>query len=416
VHLICHRGWPENQIPGRLEAARRSDFVQRALRDGTDVNGFAVTETPPLEGPLIITPLLTAQGVIEALLCLDEIPTSRLNSSAVRTFYAIGEWISAVLTRLAGDPTMERPAPAMAVLEPSRNWLGTADELGDRLCIEYERTTRYGLPLTVLAIQFVEWTDTTPQGTRKIDQYVIQHFTPRLRVSDAVYRFPHPGCYLVMLPATPVEGAEVVRKRLLRRIEHGPTTSQGEIQITAVAPDPTMPDAESMLMTLTDLYRTHGTLPLAQRQPMTLPETPQVGTLSDCVRALSGEVGLAMRNEYPLQVLALMGERETGVDPGLLAFHLEQVAERTLRRVDSAFSVGSSYVTVLLPNTKAEHGDLLGQRILNALQDREPEPSYGEVTYQVMSFGPEYPYYGAFLEALSAVRPLADVKVAGAAP
>ncbi|MHC4470012.1 MAG: nucleotidyl cyclase domain-containing protein [Planctomycetota bacterium] len=413
VHLLCHRGWPESQVANRLEEARRSEFVQRALEEGRDVNGFSLEESPPLSGPLVVSPLLGDKGVIEALLCLDEIPTSRLNTSAVRTFYAVGEWISAVLCRLERDPAVERHSPTVALLEPTPNWLGTAEDLAHRLSVEYERTTRYGLPLSLITIHFVDWTDTTPQGIRKTDQFVTRHFTQGMRASDLVYRFPHPGCYLVVLPGTPIPGAEVLRERVFRRIEHGPSTSQGEIEMVATGPDPSAPDVDSMLLRLTEIFRSRGAIPLSSKQPLTLPATPRVGNLTDCVRALSGEVGLAMRNEYPIQVLVLMGEKDQGVDPGLLAFHMEQIADRNLRRVDTAYCVGASYVAILLPNTKADNANLLGQRLLQALAEREPNPSYGEVTYSLMSFGPEYPYYGAFLEAMTSVRPLQDVRVTG---
>jgi hypothetical protein len=146
-----------------------------------------------------------------------------------------------------------------------------------------------------------------------------------------------------------------------------------------------------------------------------MPESPRVGNLYECVRALSGELGLAMRNEYPLQVVVVTGEVDQGVDPGLLAFHMEQIAGNALRRTDTAYGVGASFVAAILPNSKAEHGELLGRRILLTLKEREPNPSYGEVSYRVMSFGPEYPYYGAFLEAMTSIRPLMDVKTAGPA-
>ena len=100
VDLLCHRGWADKEAPQRLEEARESEFVRRALEDGADVNGFSLDEAPPSSGPLVVATLVGSTGVIEALLTLDTIPASRLNNFTIRTFFAIGEWISAALSRL----------------------------------------------------------------------------------------------------------------------------------------------------------------------------------------------------------------------------------------------------------------------------------------------------------------------------
>ena len=47
-------------------------------------------------------------------------PQSRLNASAVRTFLAIGEWVSAVLARLSRTGEDAPVAPSLALLEKAR--------------------------------------------------------------------------------------------------------------------------------------------------------------------------------------------------------------------------------------------------------------------------------------------------------
>jgi hypothetical protein len=413
IDFLCHRGWPDADSAERLAAARECDFVRRSIEEGKTVNGFSLDEAPPDSGPLVVTPLIDENGVIEALLCLDEIPTSRLNASAVRTFLAIGEWISAVLGRLSRTGEEAPVSSTMALLETTPNWLGQPQDFAERLVAEYERSSRYGLPLSVLTIQFTECTDSTPQGLKQIDDYVRRTFTPRLRSSDGVFRFPHPGCYTVICAGTPLEGGRVVRSRLSQRIEHSPDVKLGEIRINVTGPDPDAPDAENLVARLVQQFRTDGTLPLGSKSPLALPAGIRVGRLEECVRRFSAEVNLAIRNDLPLEVLGVYALDDRGAHPGLLAMHIQQVADRALRRVDGVFAVAQNCLAVSLPHTEHDEAELIGRRLLTVLTYRDPDPTYGEVEFKTMSFGPKYPYHGAFLEGLSALRPLREVPIAG---
>ena len=413
VDFLCHRGWPESESADRLSEARTCTFVRRSVEEGKTVNGFSLDEAPPDSGPLVVMPLLDENGVIEALLCLDEIPTSRLNASAVRTFLAIGEWVSAVLARLSRTGESVPVAQSVALMERTPNWLGSPPEFAERLVAEYERSTRYGMPLSVVTLQFTEWMDTTPDGMKLVDDYVRRVITPRLRSSDGVFRFPHPGCYAVLNPGTPLVGGRVVRQRLTRRVEQSPDPKLGPVHFDVTGPDPGAPDAENLLARLVRQFRSEGRLPLGEKNPLVLRATARIGTLEECVRRLDAEVNLSIRNDLPLEVLGVYSAEEPSTHPGLLAFHLEQIAHRALRRVDGVFSVGPGCVAVSLPHTEHDEAQLIGRRILTLLAYRDPDPAYGAVDFRTMSFGPRYPYHGAFLEGLAAIRPLREVVPTG---
>jgi len=280
---------------------------------------------------------------------------------------------------------------------------------------EYERSSRYGMPLSVVTIQFTEWSDSTPQGLKEVDDYVRRTFTPRLRSSDGVFRFPHPGCYVVLLAGTPLTGGRVVKGRLMRRIEHSPDAKLGAIRMDVTGPDPGAPDADNLLARLVRQFRAEGRLPLASKSPLPLPKAMRVGSLTECVRRLSAEVNLAIRNDLPLEVIGLYSLDEGGAHPGLLAFHVQQIGDRALRRVDSVFAVAPGCVAITLPHTEHDEAELIGRRVLTLLAYRDPDPAYGDVDFRTMSFGPKFPYHGAFLEGLAALRPLREVPIAGGA-
>jgi len=413
VDFLCHRGWPDSESADRLREARKCAFVRRAIEEGKTVNGFSLEEAPPDAGPLVVMPLVDENGVIHSLLCLDEIPASRLNASAVRTFLAIGEWISAVLARLSRTGEDVPTTPTMALLETTPNWLGTPSEFAERLVAEYERSSRYGMALSIVTIQFSQWTDTSPQGIKEVDDYVRRTFTPRLRSSDGVYRFPHPGCYTILTPGTPLAGGRVVKGRLMRRIEHNADEKLGPVRMDVTGPDPGAPDAENLMARLVRQFRAEGKLPLGSDSPLPLPGSMRVGTLTECVRRLNAEVNLSIRNDLPLEVMGLFATEQPSSHPGLLAFHVQQICDRALRRVDAVFSVAPGCVGIALPHTEKDEAELIGRRLLTLLAYRDPEPAYGPVDFRTMSFGPKYPYHGAFLESLAAIRPLREVVLAG---
>ena len=99
LDFLCHRGWSGEETSDRLAAARKSEFIARAVAEGMVVNGFQPEETAPDDGPLVVAPLFDATGVVKALLCLDEIPATRLNESTIRVFLGIADWISSALAR-----------------------------------------------------------------------------------------------------------------------------------------------------------------------------------------------------------------------------------------------------------------------------------------------------------------------------
>jgi len=414
VDLLCHRGWSDKEAPERLEEARASEFVRRAIEDGTDVNGFALDETPPESGPLVVSTLVGSNGVIEALLALDTIPASRLNNFTIRTFFAIGEWISAAISRQESVRTRRADGDAPLALEISSNRLGTPFELGRRLRVEYERCTRYGVPLSVLTIQFTEWTDATPSGIKTVDSYVVRHFTGNLRSSDGVYRFPHPGCYLILLPATPLEGGEVVKERLLRRVKHSLVGTLGKMRMEVTGPDPYAPDAENLVERCVERFRAESALPLAREMPLDLPRGPWIGGLQDFVRTLRGEVTLSTRWEFPMQILDLVApDAPEDADPGLLALHLEQIAGRALRTADTCYCVGRNHVSVILPHTENNDAQRIEQRLLDALAERAPDPPYGEIDSLVLGFGAMHPNVESFLESMAGGGKLEIVDLPG---
>ncbi|MHC4491436.1 MAG: hypothetical protein ACYTDU_07415, partial [Planctomycetota bacterium] len=402
---LAHRGWPDDELGDRLEAARESEFVERAIAGGVAVNGFRPEETPPATGPLVVAPLFDAGGVVKALLCLDHVPVSRLNEATITLFLGIADWVSAALARLVR--TSARPA-ALPLGQERGAFLGSPEELGKRLRLELARCSRYGVPTSFLTIQATEWKDATPEGIENVDRYVLSSFTSGLRPSDALYRFGYPGCYLLMLAGTTVQGAEVVRTRLMRRIEYSTSLPVGMIDIAATGPDVEAPDLISLADRVSARFRRFSSLPLEGRCPIDVPDQVEVGDVAAFMRRLRMETSLAVRNGFDLYVAGISADQREGVQTGLLARHVLQAGAQTLRPTDGVYTIGPYHCAIILPCTNGEEAATVVHRVATLVRSRDPHAPYGALETQVLGLGPAHPDAASFLSALARRAPTED--------
>lgn len=401
LDYLCHRGFPSDEIGKRLAIARRSHFVRRAIGDGVAVNGLDPTEVAPPEGPLVVAPLFDAGGVVKALMCLDEIPLARLNESTVTVFLGIADWASAALARLthAADTPAAR-ASALSVGPEVDLWLGTVAELGRRLRIELARSSRYGVPTSFLTIQATDWKDATREGIDALDRFVLMHFTTGLRPSDGIYRFGYPGAYLLVLAGTPLKGAEVVRARLERRVAYTPSPF-GAIEIRATGPDTEAPDLMSLIARCARDFRERSRLSLEARCPVAVSERLEAEDLNAFLRRLKMETSLAVRNGFELHVVGISAEASEQAGPGILARHVVEVGEQTLRPTDGVYMIGQYQCSVILPCTNGEEAATVAHRLATLVRARDPSAPYGQIETQVLGLGPTHPDAGSFLTALA---------------
>jgi hypothetical protein len=400
LDYLCQRGWPDDETSRRLAEARESTFVERAIAEGRPVNGFDPEETPPEKGPLVVVPLFATDGVARALLCLDEIPIERLNESTITVFLGIAEWVSSALSRLTrgGDDVARQPG-SLSSAQELPGWLGNSVDLGERLRLEVERCTRYGIPTAFLAIQAPEWRDTSVEGREAIDRYIVTHFTGGLRPSDELFRFGYPGCYLLVLAGTTIEGAEVVRRRLLRRVDYSPSREVGPVEIFASGPNAEAPDLLTLVDSVAQRLRQASALPLDKRTPIAVPTEIPLGDIEDFLRRLRMETSLAVRNGFDLHVVGITAEATAPGSGELLTRHVRDVGH--LRPTDGVYTIGPLHCAVVLPCTNGEEAAVVAHRIVTSVRERDPDAVYGGLETQVLSLGANHPDAGSLLSALA---------------
>ena len=400
LDYLCHRGWSDDELPSRLTVARESEVVRLAIDEGRTINAYQPGEDVPREGPLVVAPLFDATGLVRALLCLDEIPDTRLNESTITIFLGISRWISSALTRLARNDGEARTAAHPESTTDGSLWLGTADDLGARLRLELERCARYGVPTSFLAIQLSALTDTTAEGIETADRFVAAHFTTGLRPSDNVYRFGYPGCYLLVLAGTAVSGAEIVRQRLMRRVDYAAAETIGPVEMFSTGPDAGAPDLVSLVERVASRLRTTSALALKGACPVQVPTSVDAGSSAELVHRMRLEVGLALRYGFDFNVIAIgtgsdsLGAIET------LARHLAEAGARLLRLTDGIYRISRNRIAVVMPSTGSEEAAALAHRLVQALRERDAEARYGDLETRVISLGATNPDAREMLLAL----------------
>jgi GGDEF domain-containing protein len=221
-----------------------------------------------------------------------------------------------------------------------------------------------------------------------------------MRPSDALYRFGYPGCYLLVLAGTAVEGAEVVRQRLLRRVDYSPTKGVGPIEIFAAGPDAETPDLLSLVDKIAGRFRDASPLALGGSCPVEVAQEPKAGAVDAFIRRLRMETSLAVRNGFALHLVGITADTPGDVDAMLLARHVHEAGLRALRPTDGVYALGPHQAVIILPCTAEEEAATVAHRLVQAVRARDPDAAYGSVETQVLGLGDPHPDVASFLEAL----------------
>jgi len=188
-----------------------------------------------------------------------------------------------------------------------------------------------------------------------------------------------------VLAGTSVSGAEVVKSRLLRRIDYASSDAVGPVEIFASGPDADAPDLVSLVERVAKRLRANSVLALEGNCPVKVPDQGEVLGQADLVRRLRMEVSLALRHSIDLNAVAI---RVRGAAPGAigtLARHLSEAGRSMLRATDGIYEVDPECIAIVMPSTRADEAATLSHRIVQALRERDTAAIYGDVETAVIS-------------------------------
>lgn len=334
----------------RLDGVRESDLCTRSLRLAICVDGLR--EGRPGNGPLCVAPLLDSEGLLIALLCLDDVPTAYLNETTSRVFFSVAEWISASLCRIErGAPPLGRAAVAK-LAPPIERVLGTPAELGERLRVEAERKARHDVPFSVIGFR------SRAADAERAQASMIELFGEGLRTTDGLYEFGYPGCFVACLAATSLEAGEAPLQRVRELAEQAREAEQlGELELFLATPEEQAKDAADFVE---ELAARLNPAPMHDRRapcPTNLKHT--LGDAPACERRLDLETRLAQRLATELSVVEIQIDEQTDrVAPSAIEPELPAL----VRRADGAYLLGDGQLLVILPETPEAEAHLIAGR------------------------------------------------------
>ncbi len=291
-------------------------------------------------------------------------------------------------------------------ITPQARTIGSPQACGERLRQEYARAARHGSPLSLIAVHFFLFEGRDDAKLRRAHRHVERTFAQAVRISDTIYDFGLPGCYLAVLPHTSGQNAQVVRQRFEQRAGNHPVAELGPVKIDVVPLGIDVPDVESLLPKLRIHFSSQAVHSLGDGGPPVPPGRLPLGDLDDFGASLESEFNLAGREGSDLSILSLHAEGGTDVSPELLARQLQTTAHTVYRACDCGFSVGPNHVAVVLPRTSVTQAQVVGQRLRKRLATRFPEPAYGHLTQTIVEFDRTHCDAGAVLTALGRVARL----------
>ncbi|PKN81047.1 MAG: hypothetical protein CVU47_08385 [Chloroflexi bacterium HGW-Chloroflexi-9] len=145
------------------------------------------------------------------------IPAAAAGAFAMVITAIIGDALRSAL--LAYDAELMSRSQVIAEIEAVDPHTGaTKQQHAERLMnLEVERARRYGHAFTLLMIGPDDWADYVsrngPQAAEQSAAQLSQEYLTRLRTVDTVIQMGE-GAYLLLLPETPIEGAQVVAEKL----------------------------------------------------------------------------------------------------------------------------------------------------------------------------------------------------------
>lgn len=362
MSVVAPADLPGDEGLRRIDAVRGSETCGRALRLAVCVDGLR--DGAPGGGPLCVAPLLDGEGLLIALLCLDDVPTAYLNETTSRVFFGVAEWISASLCRIdRGAPPLGRAAIA-SFATPIERSLGTPTELGERLRVETERFVRHAVPFSVIGIR------TRSADAARAKTTLLDLFGEGLRATDGIYAFGYPGCFVVCLAATSLAAGEAPLLRLQEIANRARATGDlGELDVFLTAPAEGAPDAAAFVKSLAK--RLNPAPMHDERTPCPVDPRHALGDAAACERRLEIETRLAQRLATELSVVEIQAE---GCGELLDRERIDPELPSLVRRADGVYTVGAGHLLVVLPETDEPEAHLIARRFEAFLCDELGAP------------------------------------------
>ena len=378
IDLAAHRGWSDDEVHERLQAARHNQRVLRAVADARPVVTLNDDDVEQ-GGALLVAPLADSTGVIKAVLCIDELPPSRFDQTTVKTFLGVASWVANNLRKIEMGGEQTESLQSVVQLLMDSKAIGTPEQLSARLYLEDARRSRYGIETVLIAVRLGDVRRHADGNIEAIENYVSGVLASVIRLTDDGFRFGLAGCYVLVLCGCQSEHTQTVVTRLRDRFAVKAIVDIGQVELEVFLPDQEAPSLAAQLPRITRYFlgsAEHGVEP---RCPVPEPSAQRSGDARDFVRRLRLEIDLARRQDWELHLADFRGDPQSfGIGP-MMARHLWNLAGTMLRVTDGIYVLGPNRCVVLLPCTSSLDAVQIWQRLDEELARSVPNNGYESV-------------------------------------
>ncbi len=163
---------------------------------------------------LICAPLLSSQSNVLGVLNIEMLPFIKLNPQTIRMASLIADWCGAAIENARTyQETKDKN------ISDDITGAYTHQYAQERLEEEFKRAYRYRYPLSLLSFEFVDFqifSDFVKQDILTVFSLILKN---KLRDIDLLFHDEESSRYILLLPNTPSDGAEVVKTKIAQEFD-----------------------------------------------------------------------------------------------------------------------------------------------------------------------------------------------------
>jgi diguanylate cyclase (GGDEF)-like protein len=164
-------------------------------------------------GIIISAPLVNSNKQTLGVLNIEKLPFVKFNPQTVRMASLLADWCGAAIENARTyKETKDRN------ISDDITGAYTYGYLRERLKEEFSRARRYKHPLSVLSLDIADFPSFSAEVKRDVLTVLSLVLQNKLRSVDLLFHGSDPGRYIIVLPDTPLEGAQVAKERVLKEI------------------------------------------------------------------------------------------------------------------------------------------------------------------------------------------------------
>lgn len=381
LDLAAHRGWSEDEIRPRLQAATSDERILRAIAGSQPVVDLDEPHDAAT-GPLMVVPIADGTGVVKVLLCIDEMQRSERDDMATRTFLGVAAWLAANVRRIQIDaPTGDPSRRLLQVLK--HKFIGSSSDLAERIHLEDARRQRYGVASEFVAVRLLD--PHAGGDLAAVETALVDVLGPAVSITDDLYQFGFPGCYVLVATGAKPDNGEAVIASLEAGFASGGERTIGPVECRHFVATSEAPTLAAQLPLLTAYFCGESPVPLDQRCPVPEPRPQRHGNAEEFVRRLRLEIELSKRFAADVHLIDFRRDgSDTGLGP-MIGRHLWNSMGRLLRVTDGIYVLGPNRCVVLLPFTSCLDASQIWSRLEGALRRTIPADCYRDVQCEFLA-------------------------------